>query len=264
MSNTTNNNEKFTIVKLMKNNTVEYPVTRPECVIYKDGTTVASRLSELENGVDVTYNTYRTGCDKYLTTNATGVQNVSMFNDKDSFHAYQTICLDSIKKSYYALTCNNVNDVWYTFKITDSVNDYVNGNNVLGVIENSGDNSVCFSIKHFASLMYGYAPQQIRIITGSGTSDIVYDKLISMDVEICQSNTIGGDAYDSQPIKVIKLVMGKTSTGTNSNDVCEFYFTPSMKKDMVSNVNGESVVYDDGYFAGCYIKNAYIKSLNTL
>ena len=265
MSTTENNNtEKFTIVKLMKNNTVEYPVTRPECVIFKDGTTVASHITSIENGVDLTNQTYQTGCDVYLGSNVTNVVNVPMFSDKDIFHAYQAINLDNMKKSYYAITCNNVVNRWYPFKTYDIVGDYTNGANVLGVIENEGDNKVHFSLKHFASLMYGYAPQSIRITSGTNTPDIVYDKLISMNVENVHAEDIGGDSGNLTSVKVIKLVMGKNDSNANPNDICEFYISPSIKKDLIYEVDGEPVVYGDGYFPGCFVKNSYIEEINQI
>ena len=47
--------DKMAIVQLMKGRTAEYPITRPECVVFPDGTTASSRIYDLEDGINVYY-----------------------------------------------------------------------------------------------------------------------------------------------------------------------------------------------------------------
>lgn len=237
------------IVQLMKNSTAEYPITRPECVVFPDGTTANSRILALEDGINVMYDAYKSGYAKYHNIDD---DNPPMFIDKNIFHAYQSANLDSIKKSYESILVKGVNNSCYNIALSSSVNQANEGDATIQVEETPGV-FFNFSMKHFSSLMAGYAPKMIKMYSDSYNNTLDYGRLIFMDTVILNATeAMQMFGAENGPVKVLKLVMGIEGTTDNTNNVCELYFCPSCK----ITVDVETFV------ARCFVTNPYIVDIN--
>ena len=237
------------IVQLMKNNTAEYPITRPECVVFPDGTTTNSRILALEDGINVMYDAYKSGYDKYHDIDK---NNPPMFSDKNIFHAYQSANLDSIKKSYESILVKGVNNSLYDFALSSSIVQANEGDSTVQVEEVPGM-FFNFSMKHFSSLMAGYAPKKIKVYSNSYNNTLDYGRFIFMDTVILSADEARQKfGVENGPIKVLKLVMGVEGTTDNTNNVCELYFCPSCE--FTTDVKT--------FVARCFVTNPYIVNIN--
>lgn len=265
--------DKMAIVQLMKGSTAEYPITRPECVVFPDGTTASSRIYDLEDGINVMYNTYKSGYTKYHLDNG---NNPPMFMDKDTFHAYQSANLDSIKKSYESIIVKGVNNSLYDFQSYSTTEHAHEDAPTIQVEERPNENPYDFSMKHFSSLMAGYAPRMIKMATGSSSDETVnYDRLIFMDTVVLSAEEafekfgIQPDQDNPVKVKVLKLVMGLSDPNADEDNVCELYFCPSCKTQPFKFFdNWDNVTIEDDsmtvYTSKCFITNPYIVKLNQM
>lgn len=212
----------FSIVKLQKNGITEYPVTRPECVVFNDGTTVAGRILQLEDGAKVMWQVYKSV-----------IASESMFTDESVFHEYVAMSFNCLKKSYHGLYYNNSNDACFLWSKNDTVID--NGY----VIENSTDDvddtnkRRAFTLEHFISIMNGFVPKQIVIPRDAyRDNDSVYDRLVSVkSVNFSVRDDINSNNKhyygDKESVRGIELIMGKTSSpNDNTSDVIVLMFIP--------------------------------------
>ena len=243
-----NNINKIAIVQLMKGNTAEYPITRPECVVFTDGTTASSRIQDLEEGVNVMYDAYRNGHDKFHTDNGS---NPPMFKDKYTFHAYQSANLDNIKKSYVSILVKGVNNKTYDLELGSKTSSSHEGDPTVQVEETSNV-YYNFSMKHFSSLMAGYVPNMIKVTTSTDET-INYDRFMFMDTVVLSeddASTKFGTQHGS--VKALKLVMGLSDSNAQQDDYCELYFCPSCETGSEQNT----------YTFKCFITNPYIVRVN--
>ena len=260
--------DKMAIVQLMKGSTAEYPITRPECVVFPDGTTASSRIYDLEDGINVMYNAYKSGYTKYHLDNG---NNPPMFRDKDTFHAYQSANLDSIKKSYESIIVKGVNNSLYDFQSYSTTEHAHEDAPTIQVEERPNENPYDFSMKHFSSLMAGYAPRMIKMTTGEPNVTINYDRFIFMDTVILSADEASSKFGEQgeTPVKVLKLVMGLSDANADPGNVCELYFCPScLTQPFVyfDGIEGVDILENDVkiYTSKCFVTNPYIVGINQM
>lgn len=257
---------KMAIVQLMRGNTAEYPITRPECVVFPDGTTASSRILDLEEGVNVMYLAYISGYEKYHKDNG---NNPPMFKDKDTFHAYQSANLDSVKKSYESIIVKGVNNSLYDFYSYTTTEHAHSDAPTVQVEERPGEAPYNFNMKHFSSLMAGYAPKMIKMDTGY--EPVEYDRFIFLDTVVLSAEE-ASDKFGTQQdesVKALKLVMGLSDPNADENNVCELYFCPSCKTQPFTFFDDwENVTIEDKsmtvYTSKCFITNPYIVEINQM
>lgn len=204
----------YAVVKLRKGDVVQYPITKPELVIYDldpskgYAETVYSKIFALEQGRKNNYNAYNTTYDEYVN----GVDEPKLFLTEEIYSYYLVAQHDTIsKKIKRILVPNTIGDVlsWSQYKdprdngTSFTVNDfaawfYYEGEPGVGA---DSDSDKLFSMKHFVSLMNGNAPDEI-VIKGSGK---VYNTVVKFGIEV----VVPGDmpALSNEPYKAIIIEM---------------------------------------------------------
>ena len=194
--------EIFSIVKLLKNNKVEYPITRPECVVYTDGTTL---YQEMENAKDLYYSwrVYKNNL------NETDV----MFNDINIYHEYYSATVNTVRRKYHAIAINGSMASFYPWGKMKDDTEYEGA--YCSVIEDNDSEGVRFTMKHFVSLMGGYAPDMII------SDGVVYDIFVSMKEDVY--------VEDDKRYACLKLVMTRENQNEYNGykDQIELAFIPT-------------------------------------
>lgn len=233
--------QDIAVVKLMRGNVVEYPITRPECVIYLDGTTVSSHIESLEDGATTLYNVYKNdnGQSRPVGTNM-------FFKDEESFRSYFISSIDCIKYPYYSYNVNGSTGMMYTWGYANGIPDV--GSSITAKKYSTDSDVEYFNMKHFMLMMNGCAPNNIFV----GTEQ--YSVLRSIDVVSTPDDFITciNSNYQSVEYDVsvsLKISMGKTSPLAD-NDYLDMYFIPSF-------------VYNGSCFGLCYVINPYVNVLNS-
>lgn len=232
--------QDIAIVKLMRDNVVEYPITRPECVIYPDGTTLSSHIESLEDGATTLYNVYKND-----NTQSRPVYTNALFKDEKSFRSYFISSMDCIKRPYYSYNVNGSTGIMYTWDYASSIPD----TGSITAKKYSTDSDVeFFNMKHFMLMMNGCAPTSIFV----GSEQ--YTVLRSIDVVQTPDDFLAciNSNYQSVTHDVsvsLKISMGKASPLAD-NDYVDMYFIPSF-------------VYNGSCFGLCYVINPYTNALNS-
>lgn len=208
----------YVISKLQKNGKIEYPVTRPECVMYPDNTTVYDKIETLMNGASIVWGVYDNGLhEQHINT-------PHMFKDSGVLMRYFSIMMDNAIGSIYSIEVNGSNNDIYSWSFDNLMESGCY------VVEKEGDERVPFNMKHFMWLMNGKVP--VRVVTDvyEGNDGKVYNNLEYFGndyLEVFQ---------DDYSFKCIRLTM-TPSEPFDDNDKINLYFIPSYNHGVTYSVN---------------------------
>jgi hypothetical protein len=244
---------EFAIVKLKKNGTIEYPVTRPECVMYPDGSTVYGRIDRLEKGANVVWGVYESGNKSYYPNDAI------MFTDEYRFKEYYSAMMNNVMKSYYSYEVALTNEDVYPWSSVDD--NQISGNRlyVRNYQSDTDDKRTVFSTKNFACLMHGYAPSKVITDMTDVLKGKTYDIIDYLDAYIATENDFIDDII-SKPTRCVKLVMKSQNpadfihNGITYKDQVEMYFFPEYKTDIDMKTESGS----DATQRGVYTRGATV------
>jgi hypothetical protein len=238
---------EFSIVKLKKNGAIEYPITRPECVIYPNGETVHQKIEQLEDGASVVWQVYDGGNRKCYSGDAL------MFNKEESFQIYYSSMMNNVMRSCYSIEVVGSDNDWYDWCYTEGEQGTGNYMWVKNHQQDNDSDRVKFSMKHFASLMHGYAPN--CVILGSEGGRKVYDRFVYLDSETLTKSEYDNKNYpikydifgDNDKIRYVKLIMGTSNPSAYENyvDQIELSFFPCYENGITLSVNPLIVAYNN-------------------
>jgi hypothetical protein len=245
---------EFAIVKLKKNGTIEYPVTRPECVMYPDGSTVYGRIDRLEKGANVVWGVYESGNKSYYPNDEI------MFTDEYRFKEYYSAMMNNVMKSYYSYEVTLSNEDVYPWSSVDD--DKMPGNRlyVRNYQTDGDDKRTIFSTKNFACLMHGYAPSIVVTDSTEVYEGKTYDIIEYLDAYIATEDDFFNKEIVTKPTRCVKLIMKPQSpadytyNGTTYKDQVEMYFFPEYKTDIDMTTESGS----DATQKGVYTRGATV------
>lgn len=190
----------YAIVKLLKDDVVQYPITKPECIVYEpDGNgeapTVRKKIEDLENGRRNYFNAYSNAFDEYADD-----KRVKLFRDEDIYAYFLVAQHESVNQKLKRILIpslivkeqggSNVVWNWSRFEKSGTMQQdpYATITNFGAWFEYDGDDVAdnvptgdkhLFTMKHFVSLMNGNAPMEIKVAGteyGSGASYTIVKK----------------------------------------------------------------------------------------
>lgn len=219
----------YAIVKLRKGDVVQYPITKPQLVMYDldeekgYAETVYTKIDALERGRKNYFNAYSVAHDEYVN----GKQEPKLFINEDVYALYLAAQNDTVmKKIKRLLVPNNIGDIlsWSTYKDprNDGGNFTVNDFAVWFYYEGEpgteadSDSEKLFSMKHFVSLMNGNAPDELMV----KSSGKVYNTVTKFEVEVVEP---GECSLTTEPYKALVLEMT-----SEDGDLIRFEASPSI------------------------------------
>jgi hypothetical protein len=224
---------EHSIIKLRKGDVVQYPITRPELVMYDFdeskgyAETVYSKISDLEKGRNDYFYAYNTAYNNYIIDK----NEPKLFLDKDTYSSYLAAKDDTINKkikrilipsvigdvmswSHRKYSVSNQNTetsdnfaVWFYYEDIDSESTSLVNNDKL------------FTMKHFVSLMNGNLPDEILV----KDTQHIYNTVVKFDIDTIYPNA-DVPSIQSNPYKALIIEMAD-----NESDILRIEISPGTK-----------------------------------